>query len=58
MTFHTKKKKEKCLTLKIDNVIIGRVVEFNFLGKTLDKHLDCKYHINKLSINYLNVWVF
>ncbi len=41
--------KVQSLTLKIDNVNIERVAEFNFLGLTLDEHLDWKCHINKLS---------
>ncbi len=49
MIFHTKKKKVQSLTLKIDNVNIERVAEFNFLGLTLDEYLDWKCHINKLS---------
>ncbi len=40
MNFHTQKKKFPILTLTIDNVVIERVAEFNFLGLTLDEHLD------------------
>ncbi len=59
MIFHTNKKKVKSLTLKIDNVNIERVAEFNFLGLTLDEHLTWKCHVNKISkIKYHNVWVF
>ncbi len=49
MIFHTNKKKFKVLTLKIDNVYIERVAEFNFLGLTLDEHLTSKCHVNKIS---------
>ncbi len=49
MIFHTKKEKVLSLTLKIDNVNIEQVAEFNFLGLSLDEHLDWKCHINKLS---------
>ncbi len=49
MIFQTKKKKVQSLTLKIDNVNIEQVAEFNFLGLTLDEYLDWKCHINKLS---------
>ncbi len=49
MIFHTKKKKVQSLTVKIGNVNIERIAEFNFLGLTLDEHLDWKCHINKLS---------
>ncbi len=47
MIFHTNKKKVQSLTLKIDNVNIERVAEFNFLGLTLDKHLTWKCHTNQ-----------
>ncbi len=49
MIFHTNKKKIQSLTLKIDNVNIERVAEFNFLGVTLDEHLTWKCHVNKIS---------
>ncbi len=49
MLFHSKKKNVQSFNLKIDNVIIERVTEFNFLGLTLDEHLTWKCHINKLS---------
>ncbi len=39
----------KLLTLKIDNVIIERVAEFNFLGLTLDEHITWKCNVNKIS---------
>ncbi len=37
MIFHTNKKKVESFNLKIDNAIIERVNEFNFLGLTLNK---------------------
>ncbi len=49
MIFHSKKKKIQSLTLKFENDIIERVVEFNFPGLTLDEHLTWKCHINKIS---------
>jgi len=49
MIFHTKKKNVQNLTLKLDDVTIERVAEFNFLGLTLDEHLTWKCHINKIS---------
>ncbi len=49
MIFHTKKKNVQSLTLKIDDIIIERVAEFNFLGLTIDEHLTWKCHINKIS---------
>ncbi len=48
MIFHTNKQKFQSLTLKIDNVVIERVAEFNFLGLILDEHLPSKCHINKI----------
>ncbi len=35
--------------LKIDDISIERVAEFNFLGLTLDEHLTWKCHLNKIS---------
>jgi hypothetical protein len=49
MIFHKKKKNVKSLTLKIDDIVIDRVAEFNFLGLTLDEHLTWKSHVNKIS---------
>ena len=36
------------LTLKVDNMIIERVKEFNFLGLMLDANLNWKKHIAKV----------
>ncbi len=47
MIFHTGKKRVQSLILKIDNINIERVSEFNFLGLTLDEHLTWKCHTNK-----------
>ncbi len=49
MIFHINKKKVQSLTLKIDNVNIEWIAEFNFLGLSLDEHLTWKCHINKIS---------
>ncbi len=49
MIFHTKQKIVQNLSLKIDDIIIERVAEFNFLGLTLDEHLTWKCHLNKIS---------
>ncbi len=49
MIFHTNKKKVQSLTLKIDNVNIEQVAEFNFLRLTLDEYLTWKCHVNKIS---------
>ncbi len=42
-------KKVKPLHLMIDETIIERVTEFNFLGLTLDENVSWKSHINKIS---------
>jgi hypothetical protein len=47
--FHTPKKKVKPLSLKINNTVIERVKEFNFLGLTINEHLNWKAHINKIA---------
>ncbi len=49
MIFHTHRKKVKPLHLMIDETIIERVTEFNFLGLTLDENLSWKSHINKIA---------
>ncbi len=49
MIFHAIKKNVQSITLKIDDIIIERVAEFNFLGLTIDEHLTWKCHINKIS---------
>ncbi len=48
ISFHTKKEKDSKFNSAIDNVNIERVVEFNFLGLSLDEHLTGTYHINKI----------
>ncbi len=58
LIFHThRKKRVKSLHLMIDETIIERVTEFNFLGLTLDENLSWKSHINKFLIGYLKPWV-
>ena len=42
MIFHVPNKDIQYLTLKIDNVIIEKVDEFNFLGLTMDTNLNWK----------------
>ncbi len=56
MICHTQKKNVPILTLKIDNVVIERVAELNFLGLTLDEHLTWKCHLNKYQVKFLNAW--
>ena len=50
MIFHVPNKDIQYLTLKIDNVNIEKVDEFNFLGLTLDINLNWKKNILKKSV--------
>ena len=47
MIFHDPNKDIQYLTLKIDNVIIEKVDELNFLGLTMDTNLNWKNHYEK-----------
>lgn len=49
MIFHKPQKKVQPLQLTMDNTIVERVFEFDFLGITLNENLNCKSHINKIS---------
>ena len=49
MLFHMPKKEIQNLTLKIDDVNIEMVEEFNFLGLTLDTNLKWKKYTDKIS---------
>ena len=49
MLFHMPKKEIQNLTLKIDDVNIEMVEEFNFLGLTTDTNLKWKKHTDKIS---------
>ncbi len=48
MIFHVPNEDIQYLTLKIDNVIIGKVDEFNFLGLIMDTNLNWKKHSEKI----------
>ena len=50
MIFHVPNKDIQYLTLKIDNVIIEKVDEFNFLGLTMDTNLNWKKTFLKKSV--------
>ena len=50
MLFKTSKKKIQTLLLQMDNKIIDKVLEFNFLGIHFNEQLNWKGHINKLSV--------
>ncbi len=49
MIFHSHKRKVESLQLIINDTEIERVQEFNFLVLTVDEHLNCNSHINKIS---------
>ena len=44
--------------LMLDNDEIGRVDSFNFLGVTIDKHLNWKQHTEIIAISYPNIVAF
>ncbi len=49
MIFHRPQKRIKQLHLNIENIAIDRVIDFNFLGLTINEHLNWKIHTDKLS---------
>ena len=49
MVFNMHRKHIKALAPKINNIIIEKVNEFNFLGLTLDTHLNWKKHSEHIS---------
>lgn len=49
MIFHTINKRIPNLEIKIDDTIIERVPDFNFLGITLNEHLNWKSHMDKIA---------
>ncbi len=49
MIFHIPQKKVDLLQLNIENTPIDRVSDFNFLGLTINEHLNWKSHIDKLA---------
>ncbi len=49
MILQTNRKQENPLYLLIDNTTIERVLQFNFLGLTLDENLNWKDCIDKIS---------
>ncbi len=42
-------KKKNHLHLNVENTAIDQVSDFNFLGLTINKHLNWKSYLNKLS---------
>jgi len=49
MIFQKKKKNTEILNLKIDNINIDQVKEFNFLGVIIDTNLNWKNHAEQIS---------
>ncbi len=49
MIFHMPRKRINQLQLNIENIAIDRVSDFNFLGLTINEHLNWKSHTDKLS---------
>ena len=50
MLFKTSKKKVQTLLLQMDNKIIDKVLDFNFLGIHFNEQLNWKSHIDTLSV--------
>ena len=50
MLFRTSKKKVQTLLLQMDNEIIVKVLDFNFLGIHFNEQLNWKSHIDKVSV--------
>ena len=50
MLFKTSKKKVQTLLLQMDNTIIDKVLDYNFLGIHFNEQLNWKSHIDKLSV--------
>ena len=51
MMFHTPQKVVPQLILKMNNIELEPITDFNFLGIIINRHLRWKSHINKISIN-------
>ncbi len=49
MIFHTPQKRLKPLGSKIENTIVERVYEFNFIGLIMNENLNWKCHVNKIA---------
>ena len=53
MIFQKKKKNTEIFNLKIDNINIDQVKEFNFLGLIIDTNLNWKKHAEKYQMRVL-----
>ena len=51
MMFHTPQKVVPRLILKMNNIELEPIIDFNFLGIIINKYLRLNIHINKISIN-------
>ncbi len=49
MIIHTPQKRVNPLGLKIENTIVERVYEFNFLGLIMNENLNWKIHVNNIA---------
>ncbi len=49
MAFHKAQRKMTPFQIKIEDTIIEQVSDFNFLGLTINQHLNSKSHVNKIS---------
>ena len=58
MVFNMPQKKVVIPRLKLSDTEIYSVDQFNFLGITLDKHLNWNAHTNKLFGKYLETPVY
>ena len=57
MTFQNGNKNVQMLTMKIDNINIEQVKEFNFLGLIIYTNLYMKRHIEKCQTHVLKILV-
>ena len=55
MVFHTAQKRIEYPVLKLNNVVIERVSQFNFLGVILNSRLKWDKHIALISLKKLRV---
>ena len=60
MVFHKHPKVIQVLKIRMNNVEIDRVSEFNFLGVIVDEHITWKPHIEKIrvKISRINISIY
>ncbi len=49
MIFHSAQQWQNPLQINIQNTIIERIYEFNFLGLTINENLNWKRHVDKIA---------